>query len=127
MQLTQLKNFLPGMEQADIETVVEKAGWLSVWECEAWPEDDKSRSATYLMVYRSTLVKDTSPIYREVAAKILAAGHSEILRAALCEDETLMFGSAEALLIRLHDEGANPPYKAEDIKWLIDQMEGAML
>lgn len=127
MQLTQLKSFLPGLEQTEIETWIDEAGFLTVWVCDVWPGDEPARSSTYMLVYRSLLVEDTSPIYKPVYDKILAADHSELLREARCDDETMWYGSAKALLIRLHSEGANPPYKASDIRWVIDQMEGAML
>lgn len=122
-QLTELSSFLPGLEQTEITTVVDEPCWLTAWTCEVWPSGDRSRVSAYLMVYRSVLVKDTSSMYEPVADLLLGAERAEVLRTADCDDESMMFGQSEALLIRLSRHGANPPYTAAEVKLIIDALE----
>ena len=118
-----LNDYIPGMEQSKQVTLVNRPGFLEAWSCEGWLPGEQHRSATFLVVYRSPLVKDTTAMYRPVLEKILAAHRVEVIRAGVYKDPAVMMGRGEILFIRLSDEGSDPPYTVDQM----DDMLGAIV
>lgn len=77
-------------------TVIHKPGWLEVWTCDGCAEDE-----SFLVVYRSPLVKYTSDMYEPVARMLLGASSVEVIAEEECEDPNMMFGKGVTLLLSL--------------------------
>ena len=85
----------------------------------------EEQSATFLVVYRSPLVTDTSAMYKPVADIILAADHVEVIRSGVHEDASMMHGRGETLFVRLYEAGANPPYSLSEIRSMLKEKESS--
>lgn len=72
--------------------------WLN-----AWTSQSPTGTSTVLVVVRSVLVKDTSPMYRPVLDLILAAERVELIHTDVLDDDEWMFGKAERIGLRLSD------------------------
>lgn len=102
-------DLVPGLALVtDPEVVAYSPSMLLAHCCTVNAEHDAA--AKIMLVYRSVLVKDTSTLYHPVAQRILTSPNIDILLEASVEDEGMMFGQAEVLIIGASIVAPQPTY-----------------
>lgn len=110
-----------GLEHTPQEVVALDECWLYAWVCSAWKSDDPSDSCRYMLVYRSLYVKDTAPMYAPVSRLLLESERVDLLIRTVVEDDNMVFGRGEWMLVRLCTADFKPKLSDEKIRQIIRQ------
>ncbi|AWN05840.1 hypothetical protein SEA_BLINN1_81 [Mycobacterium phage Blinn1] len=121
MPLNALGKLFPGFDHAKQEELAGEPAWLYAWSMEAWSREDPTMRASYLLVYRSPLVKSTDPEYQPVRDVILEADRMDVLARGTFEDPNMMFGEGEYILHRLAGADFTSKFSLEEIRAVIAQ------
>ncbi|QFG04647.1 hypothetical protein PBI_KEZIACHARLES14_73 [Mycobacterium phage Keziacharles14] len=102
MPLTRLHEMFENIAHTTPEVLVDDPGWLFAQRCESrWcGAGFDTDPVTALLVYRSTMVKDTSEMYAPVAEILLGAARVELLGQGFIEDSQMMKGRGEWMVLR---------------------------
>ncbi|QGJ88829.1 hypothetical protein SEA_YECEY3_78 [Mycobacterium phage Yecey3] len=109
MPLTKLGRLFPDLAHSKPEVVANVPGLLFVQKCEVWFNQKPEDPSTVVLIYKSTALKDTKPVYRETAEMILAAETQDVLYDEEIPDHSMIHGAGHCLLLRLaatsHERG----------------------
>lgn len=123
MPLTRLGLMFDEVANSVPETVINDPGWIFAQRCESrWVTGEDTTPVTALLVYRSTMVKDTSEMYAPVREMLCGARKMEVLAQGYLEDEQMMKGKGEYLVARLTHEEAFPqgPFNLDTLRTLVE-------
>ncbi|AMO43944.1 hypothetical protein PBI_MYXUS_76 [Mycobacterium phage Myxus] len=121
--LTRLGLMFDEVANSAPETVINDPGWIFAQRCESrWVTGEDSTPVTALLVYRSTMVKDTSEMYAPVREMLCGARKMEVLAQGYLADDQMMKGKGEYLVARLTHEEAFPqgPYNLDTLRTLVE-------
>ncbi|ANT42264.1 hypothetical protein SEA_KOKO_78 [Mycobacterium phage Koko] len=122
MPLNTLGKLFPGFDCAKQEVLVDEPAWLYAWRMEGWRRDLPSIRATYLLVYRSPLVKCTDHEYQPIRDVMLGPDRMDVLGEGTLEDPNMMFGEGEYILHRLAPVGFKSMYTTNEIRSIIAEV-----
>ncbi|QFG11589.1 hypothetical protein PBI_BOGOSYJAY_76 [Mycobacterium phage BogosyJay] len=131
MPLTRLHAMFECISHDTPEVLVDDPGWLFAQRCESrWCGGGfDTDPVTAVLVYRSTMVKDTSEMYAPVAEILLGAARVELLGRGTIEDSQMMKGRGEWMVLRTTHMPSFPegPYSLELIRETIQAATEAAL
>ncbi|QGH80636.1 hypothetical protein SEA_RAHALELUJAH_76 [Mycobacterium phage Rahalelujah] len=120
MPLTRLHSMFDQIAHSRPEILVDDPSWLFAQRCESrWSGVGlETDPVTALLVYRSVMVRDTSEMYAPVANVLLGAARVEVLGQGFIDDDQMMRGRGEWLVIRTTDMPSFPegPYTLDQIR-----------
>lgn len=122
MPLTLLAKLFAEVDHTEPEVVVDEPTLLFAQKCESWWRTGDGERVTVLLVYRSTMVKDTKLIYRPVADLLLDHKNLDVLARGTIEDPEMVYGRGEYIVTRMTNADEWPEGVASlgEIRAIID-------
>ncbi|QBJ04877.1 hypothetical protein SEA_ELEPHANTOON_76 [Mycobacterium phage Elephantoon] len=131
MPLTRLHQMFDQIAHDTPQVLVNDPGWLFAQRCESrWSGIGyETDPVTSLLVYRSVMVRDSWDMYAPVAEILLGAARVEVLGQGFIEDDQMMRGKGEWLVLRTTNMPSFPegPYTLEQIRATIQSSAAAAL